>query len=54
MKKKADSQVIVVKSSVKAKRELRKIGESLKGKELFKQKIESAKKILASIKSLPV
>lgn len=44
----------VVKSSAKAKKELQQIGESLKGKELFKGKVESARKILASVKSLPV
>lgn len=54
MEKKTDSNVTVVKSSVKDKKELQKIGATLKGKELFKQKVDSAKEILANIKSLPV
>jgi hypothetical protein len=53
MKKDTENQIIVVKSSVNAKKELQKIGASLKGKELFKQKVDSAKEILANIKSLP-
>jgi hypothetical protein len=53
MEKRNNDQV-VVKSSKKAKIELKKIGASLEGKELFKQKVDNAKKILSSIKSLPV
>ncbi len=40
--------------SSKAKIEISKIAESLKGKELFKEKIESAKKTLSKLKSLPI
>ncbi|MDG1277536.1 MAG: hypothetical protein P8O16_09670 [Algoriphagus sp.] len=54
MKKKTNTQITVIKSSAKAKKELQIIGKSLKGKELFSQKVESAKKILSSVKSLPV
>ena len=54
MKKKAYNGPTVVKTSIKTKKELQRIGESLKGKELFKEKVESAKKILATIKTLPV
>jgi hypothetical protein len=54
MKKNTDNQIIVVKDVAKARKELQRIGEPLKGKELFKQKVDNAKKILAKIKSLPV
>lgn len=54
MKKNTKTQVSVVKSSSKAKKELQRIGESLKGKVLFKEKLESAKKTLAKLKSLPI
>jgi hypothetical protein len=54
MKKNTVNQVIVVKDGAKARKELQRIGQTLKGKELFKQKVDSAKEILANIKSLPV
>ncbi|MDO8969031.1 hypothetical protein [Algoriphagus sp.] len=54
MKKKAYNKPVVVKTSAKTIKELQSIGASLKGKELFKEKVESAKRILASVKSLPV
>jgi hypothetical protein len=43
----------VIPLSHEAKKRLRIIGESLKGKELFPKMIESAKMILKNVKSLP-
>jgi len=48
------TKVTVIKASDSAKRKFRQVAEELKGQELFKSKIESARRALKDVKSLPI
>ena len=51
---KISNQSRVIPLTPKAKERMSVVAENIKGKELFPEKIESAKKILKKIKSLPI